>query len=135
MKRRAAHIILYDPERRFLLQHRTADAWLFAGYWGLFGGEVKKGEASDDAVCREAFEELNYNLNTPKLFIKQDFKLKDTDWHRFIFIDSFNGDKTALILQEGQGWGWFQVSEIGKLKMVDNDRHIIRLIAQYLKGT
>jgi len=60
--------------------------------------------------------------------------LKDTTWHRFIFIDEYNGDKRALLLQEGEGWGWYRVSEIDRLTMADHDKRIITLLSEYLRG-
>ena len=131
---KVALIILYDHENNLLLQHRTKDAAVLPDYWDFFGGLIKEGETPEDAVRREAFEELNYKLKFPQLFIEQDFKINDAEGHMYIFIEAFNAYKSELKLQEGQVWGWYGTSGIEALKMIDHDRRIARTISQYLKN-
>lgn len=134
MKYKAALIILYDREKKFLLQHRTKDAAVLPDYWAFFGGGIKEGETPEDAVRREAFEELNYGLISPLFFIEQDFKIGSTEGRMYVYIEAFNGNKSSLKLQEGQGWGWYKASEIDDLKMVDHDRQLVKSINLYLKN-
>jgi len=129
-----ALIVLYDCERRFLLQHRTENASVLPGYWAFFGGGIKEGENPEDAVRRESFEELNYTLKAPLFFIKQYFRTDTNEGYMYVYIEAFNGDKTFLKLQEGQGWGWFNMLEAENLKMIDHDREVVRLINQYLES-
>lgn len=126
-------IILYDCEKRLLLQHRTKDAKVLPNHWAFFGGGLNNGETPDTAVRREALEELNCRLQAPILVLDQDFKEGSTEGHLYVYVEPFVGDKAVLKLREGQGWGWFKESEIGKLKMVDRDRQIIRFITHYLE--
>ena len=127
-----ALIILYDLENNLLLQHRTKDAAVLPDYWAFFGGGIKEGETPEDAVRREAFEELNYELKFPQLFIEQDFKINDAEGHMYIFIEAFNAYKSELKLQEGQGWGWFRDDEIDSLEMVFRDRCIIKSLGLFI---
>jgi len=85
-------------------------------------------------VRREAYEELNYKLKAPRFFIEQDFRIDAVEGHMYVFIEAFNGNKSALKLQEGQGWGWYKASEIDDLKMVDHDRQLVKSINLYLKN-
>ncbi len=135
MKSKVALIILYDYEKRLLLQHRTTDAKQLPDHWAFFGGGLKQGETQDNAVRREAFEELNYVPKAPKLVLEQDFIEDSTKGHLCIYIEAFDGDKSVLKLQEGQGWGWFKESETGGLKMIDRDRQIVKFIEHYLENT
>lgn len=132
MKHKVALIILYDHEKNFLLQHRTRDAAVLPDYWAFFGGGIKEGETPEDGACREAYEELNYKLKAPRFFIEQDFRIDAVEGHMYVFIEAFDGNKSVLKLQEGQGWGWYKASEIDKLKMIDHDRQLIGLIDRYL---
>ena len=134
MKHKVALIILYDHEKNFLLQHRTRDAAVLPDYWAFFGGGIKEGETPEDGVRREAYEELNYKLKAPRFFIEQDFRIDAVEGHMYVFIEAFNGNKSALKLQEGQGWGWYKASEIDDLKMVDHDRQLVKSINLYLKN-
>ena len=122
---RVALVILFDCDGRILLQHRTEDAARLPGHWAFFGGSIGEGESPKEAVCREAVEELNYKLVDPSLILEQDFELSNAQGRLYIFIDEFLSDKALLKLGEGQGWGWFYLSEIYKLKMIDQDRKII----------
>lgn len=134
MKLRVVIIILYDSEKRFLLQHRSKDAHLLPGYWAFFGGEIEPGETPGDAVRRESYEELGYEPKFPRLILEQDFKEGQTDGHMYVFIETFESDKAALRLQEGQGWGWYTETGASELKMIERDRQIISFITSYLKN-
>jgi 8-oxo-dGTP diphosphatase len=128
-----ALVVLYDARKQLLLQHRTDDAAILPGYWAFFGGGIVEGESPEDAVRREAREELNVELVSPRLFIEQDFTIGDAGGHMRVFMDAYYGDKSALVLREGQGWGWFRASETEGLKMVDHDREIVRKIGQHIE--
>ena len=56
-------LIALDPRGRILLQRRTDD-----GTWGLPGGLLEIGEAPEEAVAREAREELGLELGEIELF-------------------------------------------------------------------
>lgn len=120
-----ALIVLYDDQRRVLLQHRTKDAERLPGYWAFFGGGIKKGETPEMAVRREALEEIAYAPPNPALVMEQDFVLPNAEGHMFVFIDHYPGDKSLLKLHEGQGWGWFARNDMAGLKMIDHDRRVV----------
>ena len=125
-------ILLYDAETRFLLQHRTSDAKTLPDHWAFFGGGIEEGETPREAVCREAFEELNHKPKNPKLAFELDFSLDGIPMHMYMFVEAYGKDKSELRLREGQGWGWYKASEIGGLKMLKHDRLIIEKIARGL---
>jgi 8-oxo-dGTP pyrophosphatase MutT (NUDIX family) len=124
----AALIVLYDQNKRILLQHRTMDAERLPDYWAFFGGGIKNGEKPVEAVKRETMEELQYELKNPILFLERDFKLPNAEGHLYIFVEPFYGDKESLKLCEGQGWGWFSIDEIDDRKMLDHDKEIAKKI-------
>jgi 8-oxo-dGTP diphosphatase len=128
-----ALIVLFDSEKRILLQHRSPDTEILPGYWAFFGGRIGPAETPRDAVFREALEELNCTLKDPRIIVEQDFKEGDAKGRLYVFIESLQGDKSVLRLQEGQGWGWYKESEILSLKMVDRDRQIIKVIWEYFR--
>ena len=132
MKYNAAHILLYDSERRFLLQHRTSDAKVLPNYWGFFGGEIENNETSEDAARRETLEELGYKIKDLELLLEQSFKIEGIYGYRYIYTDAFYDNKAELKLNEGQGWGWFNMSETASLKMTDLDRYVIEMLMRYL---
>ncbi len=118
--RNVALIVLYDNEKKILLQHRDDGIERLPGHWAFFGGGIKDGETPEDAVKREAFEELNYNIKNTKLFVTKKF----TSGIHHVFVENCI-NKSPLKLQEGQGMGWYTISETNKLKMADHDREIL----------
>ena len=133
-KLNASLILLYDCQRRFLLQHRSSNAETLPDHWAFFGGGIEGGETPKEAIFREAFEELNYNLRDPVLVFEQDFTLDNVPGHMYVFIEAFDfdKDKSKLRLGEGQGWGWYKASEINGLRMLEHDRLVVETVDQYL---
>ena len=111
-------IILFDKDKRILLQHRTEDDKKYPGMWGFFGGGIEGNETPLEAVKRECFEELNYKLKNPKLILKKKIVGKTF----FLFLEKYDPSK-KLTLQEGQGMGWFRIDEVNEIKTT-----------QFLKG-
>lgn len=139
-----AHVILYrllkagncHSVRAILLCKRTLDAPIHPGYWGLFGGTVKKNESPKQTVQRELKEELTAN--------KIDFgkyKMKKVHYVDIVrengkhiiryFSASLEIDMDELSLRrwqgkvEGEGLGWFTAEEIHHLEVRPEDRAAI----------
>ncbi|MBI2474857.1 NUDIX domain-containing protein [Candidatus Uhrbacteria bacterium] len=127
MARNVAIIILYDQDKKILLQHRAEDAERLPGYWAFFGGGIEAGETPEQAVKRETLEELNYTLKNPKMIMKQDFLSKDETNEKHVFVEEFDPSK-IITLGEGQNFGWFHLSEINKLKIIDHDIEVLKYI-------
>ena len=129
-----ALIVLYDARGRVLLQQRSLDAEILPGYWAFFGGRINSDEKPQEAVCREAYEELNCRLHSPQLMLKQRFKEGSASGYLYVFIEGLPNAGSSLKLQEGQAWGWYKAEEVYALKMVNRDRKIIKGIFRYLKN-
>lgn len=127
MARNVAIIILYDQDKKILLQHRAEDAKRLPGYWAFFGGGIEAGETPEQAVKRETLEELNYTLKNPRLIMKQDFLSKDETTEKHVFVEKFDQSK-KITLGEGQNFGWFHLSEINNLKIIDHDIEVLKYI-------
>ena len=127
MVRSVALIILYDKERRILLQHRDENIRRLPGYWAFFGGGIKSGEDPEETIKRETLEELNYILRDPKLIMVQKLEDKSQKELKYVFVEKYI-NKNILKLQEGQGMDWYRISDTGGLKMADYDRKILDYI-------
>ena len=131
MRRDVSLMILYDREKRVLLQHRAKDAVRAPDFWAFFGGGIDQGETPDQALAREAMEELHWTVKNPrKLFVfdAQPFG-KESLLH--VYVEECL-DASALILGEGQGWGWFHFEEIKDLKISPWDREIVKQVIDAL---
>ena len=119
-------LILYDETHRILLQHRTDDAPTFPGHWGFFGGEIERGETPEQAVKREALEELAYALHRPELRTIKRFAHQGVNYTQYVFLEEYDGSE--LILGEGQGMGWFLPSETNALVMISHAREVVETL-------
>ncbi|MDO8668077.1 MAG: NUDIX domain-containing protein [bacterium] len=129
MVRNVAVIILYEKNKKILLQHRAENAKRLPGYWGFFGGGVEAGETPEQAVRRETREELNYELENPKLVMTQKFTYKGDENTQYVFMEEYDKNK-KLTLGEGQGMKWYDLAELGELKIIDHDAKVLK----YIKG-
>src|SRR3979411_64028 len=111
--RNVSVLILYDHERRILLQHRTEDAPIFPNHWAFFGGGLEEGESPEQAVKREGLEELGYAVTTTTLLAVQRFVHNGNEYTKHVFVEKYDG--SALTLGEGQGMGWFLPAATGAL--------------------
>lgn len=131
MRREVAVILLYDKEKRILLQHRSDDAKKLPGYWTFFGGGIKSGETPLEAVKREAQEELEYSLHNPRHVLTQEFQGKDNHGTKDVFMEKYDSSQ-ELILREGKAMGWKTIKETKKLKMVAHDKDVLeQIIGKY----
>jgi 8-oxo-dGTP diphosphatase len=127
MARNVVVIVLYDKDKKILLQHRTEDAKTPPGYWGFFGGGIEPGETPEQAIRRETMEELNYRLRNPRFILKNDFYWNGEMNEMHVFAEEYDQDK-ELTLWEGQGMGWYDLSALPESKMVAHDLDTLNLI-------
>ncbi|MDO8592154.1 MAG: NUDIX domain-containing protein [bacterium] len=127
MIRNVALIVLYDKNKKILLQHRAEDAERLPGYWGFFGGGIEAGETPDQAVRRETREELNYELKNPKLVMTHEYVHEDRKGVQYIFMEEYDKNK-KLTLGEGQGMEWYHLSELDGLKIISFDLEALKYI-------
>lgn len=59
--------LLILPDKRFVLQRRTADAIISPGKLGFFGGHVEENETADEAIVRELTEEISLPIAMDQL--------------------------------------------------------------------
>lgn len=129
-----ALILLFDRRRRLLLQHRTSDAWIMPDHWAFFGGAIEASETPEEAVRREAVEELGHVLQAPRLVRSVAYRHEDLWGWIHVFAEAFFGDKSRLELHEGQGWGWYELAETGALLMIERDRGIAAAVDAAVRG-
>ncbi len=122
--KRYVGILLYDEEKRFLLQQRTADAPKHPGKFGTFGGKAEKGETPEMAVRRECMEELDYELENPKLAFQTTLDTKYGKIAGFIFLEKYNPNK-KLVLHEGENMRWVSSKEFEDLDFIDSLKDIV----------
>ena len=125
--RRSVACILRDEEGRILLQHRDKNIKRFPDCWGFFGGEIEERETPEEAVKREAKEELGIDLKNFELFKRYELKREDNLYEEeFVFIVPLTIPLEELKKQqrEGRGLGLFSSSNWKKIKIPEFERVI-----------
>jgi len=77
------HIFIADQQGRFLLQKRSMKKKYFPGIWDSTGGRVLAGESGEDAILREAFEEVGLTIQRSQLHYIDRYRLP---WRNFFDV-------------------------------------------------
>jgi len=128
--KKIAALYLFKRSGELLLQHRSDDAPNFPGYWGPFGGAVEEGETLSEAVRRELKEELDYDVQAPRLFEQYEMHYKGNGYLVHVFVEEYSG--APLTLNEGQGLGWFDAAGLQNLLLNEHDKSTTRALAKAL---
>lgn len=128
--RKTSQIILFTKEGKILLQHRAADAKRNPNNWGSFGGGIEEGETPEQAARREAFEEIEYTLQNPKL-IDEEAENGSEEITTYTFTEEYDSSQ-PIVLHEGQGYGWFTIPEALELPMSDHQRPTLVRLAPFI---
>ena len=95
----------------YLLQLRDhTPGIVYAGYWSFFGGAIEPGETPWQALQRELAEELEWQPNTGDYLY--DWVNPDHPCRIYFFTVPFTGQRSALVLREGQDLGWFSLDDV-----------------------
>ena len=115
--RRAAVFILKDDNGRILLQHRDKNDEALPNYWAFFGGGIEEGETPEQAVIREAQEELQIKPKL-KFFGRYVYNYENKPIEVFVFIGKMDYSVEDLKKQqrEGDDLRLFSFDELKKLK-------------------
>ncbi|MBD3361711.1 NUDIX domain-containing protein [Candidatus Woesearchaeota archaeon] len=125
--RRIAMFVLRDDNNRVLLQHRDKDASVLPDHWAFFGGGIEGNETPEEAVRREAKEELGIELKDLDFFKRYEFQEKKGLYEKFVFVAPLNYAMDTLKKQqdEGQDLRVFSFEELANLKISDNDKVVL----------
>jgi 8-oxo-dGTP diphosphatase len=112
MGKTGASIIFLNDTRQVLLLLRDNNETIpFPNCWDLPGGHVEASETPFECIQREIREELEMELEHPRLFRVYDL----ADRREYTFWQNADFDVTLVNLREGQRMQWFSEDDIGIL--------------------
>lgn len=124
-------IVLYDKNKKLLLQQRTDDDAYNPGNWALFGGGLEENEEPIDGLKREALEEIGYELEAPELAGSHAYDVGYKKGTKHVFVEQFSENK-KIILGEGKGFAWFTIEQITHLNLLETDTESIKIATDFL---
>lgn len=132
--RRVALFVLKDETERLLIQHRSKDAKRHPDYWGFFGGGIEEGETPEEAVKREAKEELGIELKDLRFFRRYEQREEDGFHEKFVFVAPSNKPVEELKKrqEEGRDLEFITSKDLDNLKISEYSLAIFRDLFQEL---
>ena len=124
--------ILRNSANRFLLQLRDGNTLRHPHKWCFFGGSIELGESQAQALQREIFEELEYEMFNPRLLARVVLSDKEKGEAIYnVFADDYD-ETQKLVLGEGEAMQWFSLEEIERLDLAGNMRELLQQLAPLL---
>ncbi|MCX6774211.1 MAG: NUDIX domain-containing protein [Candidatus Micrarchaeota archaeon] len=100
----------------------------YKGHWGMAGGKMEFGENIEETAVREAFEETGLKCNVDSIrgiATELVHNGKETEQHFILFIVQLKPETTRFVESEEGILQWFNLNELGKIKMVPSDIFMI----------
>jgi len=110
---RSVLVVVYSPEHKLYLQHRSERKSAFPGCWDLSAtGHILPGESRFDAATREVEEEIGLQVSQ----LKEVLRLPASPQTNFEFVTLYSAGRTQQTPQpnpaELQGGGFFDPDEV-----------------------
>ena len=117
--------IITNENGEILLMHRTAGA--YTGYWGLIAGAIEWEEAAEEALKREAIEEIGVELGNIKFVGKYYDKIGRHPTKTFICLPHtckiIKGIPTPI--SECDEVRWFKPEEIKTMELAYDHKKML----------
>lgn len=119
-----AGALLYNTQGEVLLQHRDDKPNIaHPGLWSLFGGAIDEGETPEEAVVREVWEELEYQVLQKDLWLIA----QQPGAKFYIFLIPLQVPLDNLVLHEGQNLGLFATEvALKQLRLSPVAKYVLR---------
>ena len=101
-----------------LLVHRAPWVSAYPDAWDLFGGHVERGEYLEEALCREAREELGIEVRTLRRLGQIYDPVEPAVVHVYAVL-SWDGEPENAAPEEHTKVGWFGVGELPESVALD----------------
>lgn len=116
-----------EPE--FFMQMRDGNAPVHANMFSLFGGGVEEGESLNEALAREAREELCYDPKQPIYLMRCERSVAVLH----VFIEKVGSDfEERVIVQEGEYGRFLRLSDLDSVPISPIARLVMTDIREWL---
>lgn len=131
MVKEIAVLILHDGDR-ILIQDRHSMSKL-GEEWGFFGGKIEPDESPEEAMLREASEELAY---APAQYQSLGLERVEVDKDRYVLEHLFTAPlppMEELEVREGDGMRLLPIAEARKLKFLPGEARVFDRLQKHVR--
>ncbi len=111
-------------DRKVLLVKRAPDMRFYPDVWDLFGGHIEGDESPEDALRREAMEELGVEVESFHLLGTYDDPVEPAEIIVFA-VTAWNGEPVNAAPDEHTDIGWFLADELPPSVGLDAYRELV----------
>jgi len=110
----------------------------WSNLWGIPGGKIKWGEASEDALRREIKEETNLDVNGVQFELVQDC-IRSREFYRqehFVLLNytcRYAGEQNVILNDEGREFRWATVSAALKMPINQPTRTLLLSVQKTMR--
>jgi 8-oxo-dGTP diphosphatase len=124
-QKNGAKVLIMSPDKILLFHRDDIPTIPCPDQWQLVGGGIDDGETPEEALVREAKEEVCFDLINFEFIAKINGYFGEYVWFYVAFIDK---DQEKLFVHgdgEGQEIGWFTIEESLKINLTPATRILI----------
>lgn len=124
----ASGVVFVNPKGEVLLQLRDDIPTIrFPNHWGIIGGGVEEGESIEQALRREAMEEINEELGEVYYWgVYKSIPMRPlADLNLHIYVAALDKPAESLALTEGQCVRWHRPEDALELDLIPSVRTML----------
>jgi len=121
--------VIFNPAKDKIYITKRPDHLHKGGFWEFPGGKVEQGETTEQAICRELFEEIDIRVTELSHFSHLDYDYPDKsltfDFYR---IDDFENQPYG---KEGQQGEWVTIADLADYQFPEANLPVLQQILNF----
>jgi len=105
-------LIYSKNTKRYLFLLRNGDR--FNDTWSIAGGKINKNESIVNALKREVYEEIGFDISNYKLIPLETFTTPNNYFCYYTFLIPIETEFIPILNNEHKGWAWTDIENIPK---------------------
>lgn len=118
--------VIFNPAKDKIYITKRPDHLHKGGFWEFPGGKVEQGESTEQAICRELFEEIDIRVTGLSHFSHLDYDYPDKsltfDFYR---IDDFENQPYG---KEGQQGEWVSIADLADYEFPEANLPVLQQV-------
>ncbi len=118
--------IIYNREKDKIYITKRPDHLHKGGFWEFPGGKVEQGEETEQAICRELFEEIDIKVVKLSHYAHLDYDYPDKSLtFDFYAVEEFNNEPYG---KEGQQGEWVAIDQLKHYSFPEANLPVLEMV-------